>query len=146
MIKTIAVNRKAYYDYEILETLEAGIRLTGAEMKSVRQKRVNLRGSYVKILGSEAYLLGSQIAPYPYAHDPDYKPRRTRKLLLRGREISRLIGKSREKGLALIPLKLYLKDNIAKLEIGVGKAKKKWDKREVIKKRELRREIEQATR
>ena len=143
MTKLIAENRKALHDYEIEETYEAGIKLTGSEIKSIRQKRVNLRGSFVKIVGGEAFALNLKIHRYPFSSERDYDPKRTRKLLLKRREIDRLAGKDSQKGFVIVLLKLYIKNNLAKLEIGVGKARKKWDKRQARKEEAVAREVEQ---
>jgi len=137
-----ASNDKARFDYEILETYEAGLVLTGQETKSVKSGKVSIKGCYVKIIGNEAWLIGITISPFqPGNIPPDYDAQRTRKLLLKKQEIKYLIGKSQEKGLSLVPLKLYGKNNLIKLEIGVGRGKKKYDKREVIKKREFERKV-----
>jgi len=116
--------------------------LTGQETKSVKSGKVSIKGCYVKIIGNEAWLIGITISPFqPGNIPPDYDAQRTRKLLLKKPEIKYLIGKSQEKGLSLVPLKLYGKNNLIKLEIGVGRGKKKYDKREVIKKREFERKV-----
>ncbi|MEK9134739.1 MAG: SsrA-binding protein SmpB [Patescibacteria group bacterium] len=143
MIKIFAENRKAGFNYEILEKFEAGMSLIGQEVKSIRMNRVNLAGSYVVIdKNSEAFLVGANIPPYQPKNMPgDYEPQRSRKLLLRKKEILYLIGKSKQSGLTLIPLKVYTNDGKIKLEFGVAKGKKKYDKREKISKRELDREI-----
>lgn len=143
MIKLVAENRRALTNYEIGEKFEAGIRLTGSEIKSVRLKRVNLWGSFVKIIGGEAFVLNLKIDRYPYSSERDYDPKRTRKLLLQKREIARLVGKVSQKGAVIVPLNLYIKNNLAKLEIGIGRARKKWDKRRVLKERDLERQIQQ---
>ncbi len=136
-------NKKAHFDYEILETFEAGIELFGFEVKSARAHNARLAGARVLIRGAEAYLVGAAIAPYQPGNTPkEYEPDRTRKLLLHKKEIAYLAGKSREPGLTLIPIKLYNKGRKVKLEFGVARAKKKSDKREVIKKREAKRKIE----
>ena len=145
-------NDKERFDYEILETLEAGVILQGQEVKAIRTGKASIKGSYVKIFpaspsggNNEAYLLGAQIAPYQPGNAPkDYDPQRTRKLLLKKSELKYLLGKSQERGLTLIPLKLYDHHGLIKLEIGVGKGKKKYDKRESIKKRETQRIIGRA--
>lgn len=142
MVKLIAENRRALAKYEIEEKFEAGIKLAGAEMKSVRQRRVDLRGSFVKIIGDEPFVLNLKIHKYPFSTDPDYDPKRTRKLLLKKGQIARLVGKDAQKGVTIVPLRLYLKNNVAKLEIGVGKKRRKYDKRQVLKEQEDRRKIE----
>lgn len=145
MVKLIAENRRALANYEIEEKFEAGIRLTGAEMKSVRQRRIDLRGSFVKIVDDEPYVLNLKIHRYPYSSEKDYDPQRTRKLLLQKRQIARLSGKDSQKGVMIVPLRLYLKNNVAKLEIGVGRVRKRWDKRRVLKEKDVKRQIERET-
>ncbi|MDP2641030.1 MAG: SsrA-binding protein SmpB [Candidatus Yanofskybacteria bacterium] len=138
----LAENRKARFDYEILETFEAGLVLNGQEVKSAKAGRMQIAGSHVSIRGGEAYLAGSSIPPYQPINAPsDYAPERNRKLLLRKHELSSLLGKSAQMGLTIIPLKVYtLKGNI-KLEIALARGKKKHDKRQVLKRREHEREI-----
>ncbi len=145
MVKLIAENRRALANYEIEEKFEAGIRLTGAEIKSVRQRRIDLRGSFVKIVDDEPYVLNLKIHRYTPSGDREYDPKRTRKLLLQKHQIKRLIGKDSQKGVMIVPLRLYLKNNVAKLEIGVGRKRKKYDKREVLKERDDRRRVERET-
>jgi len=138
----IAENKSAYFDYEILETIEAGIVLTGPEVKAIKKGTVNLTGSYVNIdKNGIVWLTNMHIAPYPPASgvQKNYNPTRARKLLLKKTEIASLIGKSKVKGLTIIPLKVYTKGGILKVEIGLSRGKKKWDKREIIKKREEER-------
>lgn len=140
-----ATNEKARFDYEILETLEAGIVLTGQEVKSVKRGSASIKGAYVKILNNEAWLLGATVPPYQVGNIPaDYDPQRSRKLLLKKSELKYLTGKSQERGLTLVPIKLYNKNGLIKLEIGIGRGKKKGDKREKITKREVQRNIERA--
>ena len=144
-----ADNPKARFDYEILEEFPAGLVLTGLEVKSVKTGRAAIRGSYVKILNGEAYLVGAAIAPYqpnnPSTGGPaGYDPQRTRKLLLKKSELKYLIGKTQERGLSLVPLKLYDKRGLIKLAIAVARGKKQYDKREVIKQREVERTIRRA--
>ncbi|MCS7220395.1 MAG: SsrA-binding protein SmpB [Anaerolineae bacterium] len=141
-IKTIATNRKAYHDYEVVDTLEAGIVLTGTEIKSIREGRVNLRDGFAIIRGGEVWLLNVHIAPYPGGNRQNHEPRRERKLLLHRREINRLAGRVQEKGWTLVPLRLYLKDNKAKIELGLVRGKREYDKREAIAKREAEREVQ----
>jgi SsrA-binding protein len=142
--KIITKNKKAYYDYEILEKLEAGVILSGPEVKSTKTGHINLKGSYVTISGGEVYLLNCHISPYKFANLSDYNPTISRKLLLHKREINHLIGKLQTKGISLIPLQVYIRNNLIKIEIGIARGKKKYDKREVIKKREREREIKRA--
>jgi len=139
----LAKNKKAYFDYDILETYEAGIVLTGQEVKSIKLGRMSLKGAFVVFKDEELYLIGAKVPPYqPYNTPKSYDPERSRKLLLKKNEIKHLIGKSKEKGLTLIPLKVYTKYAKIKLEFGLGKGRKKEDKRTVIKKREQKRDIE----
>ena len=142
---TYADNRRIYHDYEILETYEAGIVLEGHEVKAVKTGKISIAGSYVKILGGEAFLIGAVISPYQPKNTPkDYDPQRSRKLLLKKKEIEGLIGKSKERGLTIVPLKVYAKKGKIKIEIGLVKARKKHDKREAIKKKEEKRKIERV--
>ncbi len=142
-MRVIADNKKAYYNYEILKKYEAGIVLTGTEVKSIKTGHISLKGSYVVLKGEEIYLMGAVIPPYQPKNTPkEYNPTRSRKLLLKKSEIKELLGKSKEKGLTLIPLKLYTKYAKIKLEFGAGKGKRRTDKRETIKKREVQRDIE----
>jgi SsrA-binding protein len=143
-MKIIAQNRKAFHDYAIEETAEAGILLTGTEVKSLREGKVNLKDSYVLIKGSEVLLLNCHISPYTHGNIMNHDPLRTRKLLLHKKEIVRLQGKVAQKGYSLIPLKIYFKGAHAKVEIGLARGKKVYEKRESIKKREADREIERA--
>jgi SsrA-binding protein len=143
-IKQIAQNKKARYNYEIISTLEAGLVLTGTEIKSIRMGRVQLQEGYAKIEGGEAFLLDTYIAPYdnagPFSHDPV----RPRKLLLHRKEINRLYGKIKEKGLSLFPLRMYLKNGKAKVELGLGKGKRKYEKRDSLRKEDARKEIQRS--
>jgi len=144
-MKTFAENKKVYFNYQILEKFEAGMVLIGTEVKSIKSRRINLVGSYVIIKNEEVYLIGAKIPPYqPKNAPPDYNPERLRKLLLKKSEIKYLIGKSKQKGLTLMPLRVYTKRGKIKLEFGIVKGKKKFDKRELIKKREVEREIKRA--
>lgn len=144
--KLIATNRKARHDYDILETYEAGLVLKGTEVKSLRAGQVNFKDSYATISRDEAWLLGCHIAPYSHGTDANHEPDRTRKLLLKRREIARLIGKVAERGLTLVPLRLYFKEGRAKLEIGLARGKKLHDKREAIRERDVRRELAKEAR
>ena len=135
-------NRKATFNYELLERYEAGVELEGAEVKSIRAGQGSLEGAHVIIRGGEAYLVGATIAPYQVGNTPDsYDPMRTRKLLLTKKEIALLAGEEAKKGLTIVPLSLYNKGRRIKLAFAVAKGKKKFDKRETIKKRETDREI-----
>lgn len=139
-----ARNRKAFHDFHIEETYEAGLALTGPEVKSVRAGRANLKESYARIRDGEAFLIGSHISPYANAAHTDQYPTRDRKLLLHRKEIDRLVGKSQEDGKTLIPLKLYSKNGVIKLEIAVASRKKEYDKRREIAKKTADREIQRA--
>jgi SsrA-binding protein len=142
--RVISNNRKAYHDYFIDESLEAGMVLMGSEIKSIRAGKVNLRDSYVTIRDGEAWLIGSHIAGYAQASYQDHDPRRDRKLLLHRREIVRLRQRTEQKGYTIVPLKLYLKDGRAKVEIGLARGKRQYDKRETIAQRDADRAIERA--
>ncbi len=138
-----AENRKVYFDYEIIEKLEAGLVLSGAEVKSIKGGRMNLSGSYVNFHNGEPYLIGASIAPYQPKNQPtDYDPSRSRKLLLNKKEIDYISGKTKQKGLTLVPLKVYNKGRRIKIEIGLARGKKQYDKRNAISKRESDRKIE----
>ena len=137
-------NKKAFHDFNIEETYEAGITLTGPEVKSVRAGRANLKESYARVRNGEIFLIGSHISPYTNATRTEQLPTRDRKLLLHRREIDRLIGKSQEDGKTLIPLKLYSKRGMVKLELAVASRKKEYDKRRQIAKKTADREMERA--
>lgn len=146
-IEPVTQNRKAFHDYFIEETFEAGIMLTGAEVKSLRAGRCNLKDSYARIKSGEVFLVNTHISPYGQADGFSHQePDRTRKLLLHKREITRLLGKTREKGYTLVPTKIYFKDGKAKVEVGLAKGKTSYDKRDDIKKRDVKREMEKALR
>lgn len=135
-------NRKARFNYEILETFEAGIELLGFEVKAVKGKQGSLDGSYVTLRGSEAFLMNANIPPYQPKNTPDsYDPKRIRRLLLTKKEIRELVGTERQKGLTIVPLEMYNKGRTIKVRLGLVRGKKKFDKRETIKKRETDREI-----
>jgi len=147
-VKILSENKKAYYKYQVLEKFEAGISLIGQEVKSIKSGRINLAGSYVVLKQltesryPEVFLIGANVSPYqPKNAPPDYNPERSRKLLLKKSEIKYLIGKVKQKGLTLVPLRIYTKRRKIKLEFGIAKGKKKVDKRELIKKRETEREM-----
>lgn len=135
------INKKARFDYQILEKYESGINLTGPEVKSVKLGRIILEQSHIKIIGNEAYLVGANIPPYPFAKMEHYDPTRTRKLLLHKKEVISLKTKIIQFGLTAIPLSCYTKHGLVKLEIGLARGKKRHDKREDIKKRDLEREM-----
>ncbi|HMG36252.1 MAG TPA: SsrA-binding protein SmpB [Blastocatellia bacterium] len=138
--KVVATNREAYHNYHLLETVECGVALTGTEVKSIREGRCNLKDSYGLIKNGEAWLLNAHISPYSHGNRDNHEPTRTRKLLLHRREIDRLAGKAQEKGLTLVPTRMYIKNGRVKLELAVGKGKKLYDKRETEKRREADRE------
>jgi SsrA-binding protein len=143
-LKTVTVNRKAYHDYHIDDSVEAGLVLTGTEIKSIRSGRVNLREAYARAERGELWLLGAHIAHYPGGNRYNHEPKRPRKLLLHRREIDELSGALLRKGLTIVPLKMYLKNGIAKVELGVARGKKAYDKREAIAQRDAQREIQRA--
>lgn len=143
-MRIVCQNKKAYHDYSIEETLEAGIQLQGTEVKSLREGKANLKDSYVLLKNSEAFLLNCHISPYSHGNIMNHEPLRTRKLLLHRKEIERFRGKMQQKGYALIPLKIYFKGSHAKVEIGLAKGKRLYEKRETIKEREAKRTIERA--
>lgn len=141
-MRPLTENRRARYDYAILETLEAGIELTGHETKSVKMGRMQIAGSYAIIRGDEAYLIGSEIASFQPNNAPaDYDSSRTRRLLLHKREIAKLTGALNEKSISLIPLRAYAKKGFIKIELGLARARKKADKRELLKKRTVEQEM-----
>jgi SsrA-binding protein len=142
--RDIAVNRRARHEYAIEETFEAGIALVGSEVKALRQGKANLKDSYGRIERDEVWLWNAHISPYGPASQFGHEPTRTRKLLLHRDEIARLTGKVKERGLTLVPLRLYFKNGRAKVELGLARGKKQHDKRDAIKEREVRREIDRA--
>jgi len=144
VIKTVATNRKAYHNYHIEDSIEAGIALTGTEIKSIRAGRVSLGDAYVKPEGGELWLLNAHIARYEAGSYLSHVPTRPRKLLLHRKQIDSLSSKVLERGFTLVPLKLYIKDSIAKVEVALARGKKLHDKRESITRREAEREIERA--
>ena len=143
-IKVVATNRKAFHEYFISDTFEAGVALVGSEIKSIRAGRVSLQDGYVSFEQGEAWLVNVHIAQYDPASRQNHEPRRRRKLLLHRREIDRLAGKVQEKGFTVIPTRLYLKDGRAKVEIGLAKGKRLYDKREAIAKRDSQRQVDRA--
>jgi SsrA-binding protein len=144
--RTAASNRRARHDYQILETLEAGIQLTGSEVKSLRAGRASITEAYGQIRDGEAWLEGMHIPPYEQGVTKGYDPIRPRKLLLHRREIDRLFGKVKQQGLAMVPMRVYFTHGIAKLELGLGKGKREYEKRQSIAKRDSEREMEQTSR
>jgi len=145
-IKTVATNRKAYHDYYIQDSQEAGIALTGSEIKSIRAGRVNLRDAYIRPEGGELLLLNAHIARYEASSYLSHEPTRPRKLLLHRKQINILTSKVMEKGLTLVPLRLYIKGSLAKVEVALAKGKKLYDKRDSIARRDAERDIDQAIR
>jgi SsrA-binding protein len=144
-MKILAKNKKAYFDYEILKTFEAGLVLKGYETKAVKGGKLSLNGAFVAFAGDKPTIINMNISKYPQAGVlPDYDPTQTRELLLHKNEISYLKGKSQEKGLTIVPLMVYTNNRFIKVEIGVGRGKKNYDKREVIKKRDLDREVKRT--
>jgi SsrA-binding protein len=144
--KTVVSNRRALHDYEILERFEAGIVLTGSEVKSLRGGRGSLSEAYGRVQGGEVWLEGMHIPPYEQGEKRGYDPIRRRKLLLHRNEIERLIGKTQERGLTLVPLRVYISHGLAKVEVGLGRGKRQFEKRQATLEREHRREMDQAAR
>jgi SsrA-binding protein len=142
--KSVATNRRARHDYHIEDTFEAGLVLTGAEVKSLRAGRASLAESYARVGGGEVWLENLHISPYSHAALGSYDPRRPRKLLLHREQIDRLIGKTQERGLTLVPLRLYFRRGLAKVELGLGRGRRRFEKRRAIADREHRREMERA--
>ncbi|MDI6732917.1 MAG: SsrA-binding protein SmpB [Planctomycetota bacterium] len=145
-IKLIQKNRKAYFNYEIIEKYEAGLVLKGTEVKSLRDGQASIAESFARPSRGELFIYQMDISPYKCGPVDSHNPKRPRKLLMRKGEINRLIGKVQERGLTLVPLSLYFKNGLAKIELGLGRGKKLYDKRETIKKRIIRREIERSMR
>jgi SsrA-binding protein len=143
-IKVVATNRKAYHEYQFHDTFEAGLVLMGSEIKSIRAGRVSLQDGFVQFENGEAWLVNVHIAQYDPASRQNHEPKRRRKLLLHRREIDRLQARVQEKGYTVVPTKLYLKDGRAKIEIGLARGKKLYDKREAIAQRESKRQVERA--
>jgi SsrA-binding protein len=142
--KIVADNRKALHDYHILETFEAGVALLGTEVKAIREGRVNLRDSYGRVEDGEVFVLNIHISPYSHRGYADHEPLRRRKLLLHKHEIRKMVGKTAERGMTLVPLRMYFKGGRIKLSIGLAKGKKEYDRRETIKRRETDRETRAA--
>ena len=143
-MKDVAVNRQAFHNYDIIEKFEAGLVLTGTEIKSARDGKVNLKDSYGLVKGGEVWLLNAHISPYSHGNYSNHDPLRTRKLLLRRAEINRLIGRTTERGLTLVPLRMYLKDGRLKCELALAKGRKVHDKREVSRQKTIDKETKQA--
>jgi SsrA-binding protein len=142
--RVVATNRRARFDYEILERVEAGIVLTGSEVKSLRQGRASLSESFARVDGGEIWLENMHVPPYEQGEKRGYDPRRRRKLLLHRGEIDRLLGKTAERGLALVPVRVYFSHGLAKVELGLGKGKRAYEKRQAVLEREHQREMERA--
>ena len=140
----IAENRKAFHDYHLLDTFEAGLVLLGTEVKAIREGRVNLRDSFARIDDGEVYLYNVNISPYSHRGYADHEPMRRRKLLLHRDEIRKLVGKTVEKGMTLVPVRMYFKKGRVKVAVSLAKGKKEYDKRETIKRREVERETRAA--
>jgi SsrA-binding protein len=144
--RVIADNRKARHNYHVLDTLECGIALVGSEVKSLRSGGLSLDEAYGRVEGDEVWLLGANIAEYPYSHKLNHEPKRRRKLLMHRREVKKFAGQAYEKGHTLVPLKMYFKEGRAKVLLGVCKGKQKHDKRESIKSRDMKRDMDRAMR
>jgi SsrA-binding protein len=144
--RTVATNRRARHEYDIVETVEAGLVLRGTEVKSLRAGQVNFKDSYATVRNNEAWLLGCHISPYSHGTDANHDPERDRKLLLHHGQIARLNGKVAERGLTLVPLRLYFKSGRVKIELGLARGRKLHDKRSAIREREVRRELDKAAR
>lgn len=144
--KVVASNRKARHDYEILEVVEAGLVLVGSEVKSLRDGKINIKDSFAAIERNEAWLYGMYVGPHAFSREGGHDTERTRKLLLKRREIDRLAAKIAEKGLTLIPLRLYFKDGTVKIELGLARGKRSFDKRQTVREREEKREMERSFR
>lgn len=142
----IAQNRKARHDYSVFETFEAGIVLKGTEIKSIRQRRVNLKDGFARVRDGEAYLINVHISPYDQGNIFNHDPLRTRKLLLHKKQIIKIGTEMKNPGVTLIPLKIYIKDGFAKVLLGLAKGKKQYDKREDLKRKDMNREINRALR
>jgi SsrA-binding protein len=142
--KTVATNKKAYHEYFILEKMEAGVSLLGTEVKAIREGRLNLKDSYAMVQAGEAFLLNCHISPYSHGNLENHNPTRSRKLLLHQKEIRKLIGKTQEKGLTLVPLRVYFKKGRIKVELGVARGKKFFDKRETERRKDADREAAAA--
>jgi SsrA-binding protein len=143
-IKIVCQNKKARHDYHIIEVIEAGMVLLGTEVKSLREGRANLKDSYARVRDGELYLVQAHISPYSHASYENHDPERVRKLLVHKRELKRLTGKTQEKGLTLVPLKIYFKEGKAKIELALASGKKSYDKRETLKRQTQKREMERA--
>lgn len=146
LVKNITTNRRARHNYQITETHEAGLVLRGSEVKSLRQGNANLKDAYVMFRDGEAWLVGAYVAPYSFARDGGHDPERDRKLLLHKREIERIAAKVAERGLTVVPLSMYFKEGKAKVELGLGRGKARYDKRQALKEKQQKREMDRAIR
>lgn len=140
----VARNKKAYHDFAIEETIEAGIVLNGTEIKSIRNGKVQLREAFIQIRNNEAWIVNMHVSPYEQGNRFNHDPTRSRKLLLHRKQISQLVGKTKQQGFAIVPIMMYLKDGFAKVLIGIGKGKKDYDKRETLKRKEAKRDMDRA--
>ena len=145
-MKVLASHKKAFFDYQVLEKFEAGLVLIGQEVKSIKKGQISLKGAYVVPKESELFLIGAHVPAYQPKNITDYNPERTRKILLKKKDLNYLIGRSKEKGLTLIPLQVYTRNGLIKVEVGVGKGRKSFDKRDLIKKRDVDKRIRQSLR
>ena len=143
-VKVICRNKRAFHEYEVLESLECGVALTGTEVKSLRDGHASLEDAYAKLEGGEVWLLGSDVPEYAMGNRMNHKPKRRRKLLMHRREMAKFAGKASQRGFTLVPLKLYFKDGRAKVELAVARGKQQFDKRQTKKKQEAQREIRRA--
>lgn len=142
--KLIAQNRKARHDFTVIDTIEAGIVLKGTEIKAIRAARINLKDGFARVRNGEVYLLNVHISPYEQGNLFNHDPLRTRKLLMHRKQIDRLIGETKNPGITLVPLKIYIKNGFAKVLIGIAKGKKQYDKREDLKRKDINREIDRT--
>jgi SsrA-binding protein len=145
-VKAITTNRRARHDYQITETFEAGLVLQGSEVKSLRNGTANLKDAYVMVREGEAWLIGAYIAPYAFSREGGHQPERERKLLLHKREIEKIASKVAERGLTLVPLGMYFKEGRAKVELGLGRGRARYDKRHALKEKQQKREMDRAVR
>ena len=144
-VVNVCRNRRAHHEYEIHDTIECGVMLVGTEVKSLREGHASLEDAYAKVENGEVWLIGCEIPEYPYGNRLNHKPKRPRKLLLRRSEINKFAGKASEKGFTLVPLRVYFKNGLAKVEVAVARGKQRYDKRQALKKAEAKREMDRAT-
>ncbi|MCL0043992.1 SsrA-binding protein SmpB [Dehalococcoidia bacterium] len=145
-IKVITINRKAFHDYEILERVEAGLVLTGTEIKSIRAGRANVREAYARPMGGELWLVGAHIAQYPQGGIYNHEPGRSRKILLHRNQLTQLMGAAMQKGLTITPLRLYIRNHVAKVELGLARGRRQYDKRKLLASRDAERDMQRAIR